>query len=284
MLHAIVMKLLFPARLGALGLACGLSLGVLAPVRCAAVVLDWSTVSWPTDGSGNPLLSASFDIDPNNPGNDITITISDPSGAFQYGYPTISTTPITGGTIGDSALQLMLNFPDTSSTITVSVQFTYAGKGYAYGVDQAQFSLFDIDNSGGKSLTYVDQISGISAQLGSGSPVAATITNIPGSATYDVANNGTTSATLTGNANNTDTAGNGDATLDFGTNVIDSMTFTYGNGPGVKHNPGQQAIAMFDISYRPRLPEKQPALAAMALCGLVVGLGAVRSRRRRRGA
>ncbi|MHB8523261.1 MAG: hypothetical protein ACYDH9_21255 [Limisphaerales bacterium] len=241
------------------------------------MLLDWSTVTW-TAGS----LSQSFDIDPNNPGNDVTITISDPTGSFIGGNPVIGTTPITGGTAADSSLQLALNFPNTSANITVTVQFTYAGKGYAYGVDSLQATLFDIDlGKQGANTVYQDQISGIQATAaGTGTAIAATVTNVPGAATYTVANNGALSATITGNANNPDSSGNGDATLNFGTNVVSGFSFTYGNGPGVNKGPNQQAIGLFDISFRPKVPEQNPALAAMALCGLVVGVRAVRSFRR----
>jgi hypothetical protein len=249
-------------------LLAGVVVAVCRPTNGFAIVVDWSTLTWPTDVNGNPLMSASFDVDPNNPGNDITVSISGDTAAFVGGgYPTIGTVPITGGTAADSALQLVIKFPSNASNITVSVQFTYAGNGYAYGVDQAQFTLFDIDNSKtGSTVNYADQISSISAQLGAGPPVAATITNIPGSPTYTVANQGTLNATITGNKNNPDTSGNGNATLNFGTNIIDAMSFTYGNGPGVKAHPSQQAIGVFDISYRPRLPETGGALAATAVC------------------
>ncbi|MHB8522999.1 MAG: hypothetical protein ACYDH9_19895 [Limisphaerales bacterium] len=249
-------------------------LSAVLPLRCAAVLLDWSTLSW-TPGS----LSQSFDIDPNNPGNDVTITISGDTAAFVSGYPKIATTPFTGGTAADSGLQLRLNFPSNASNITVTVQFTYAGKGYAYGVDQAHLTLFDIDQakSGGK-VVYADQISSIQgAAAGTGTAVAATITNIPGSPTYTVANNGTLSATVTGNIFNSDNSGNGNVGIDFGTNDISSFSFIYGNGPGVQNNPAAQGIAGFDITYRPKVPEAGPALAAMLVCGLAVGWRAMRS-------
>lgn len=270
------MNVLFPWRKLPGSWLPALLLGALLPWRCEAVLLDWSTLTW-TPGS----LSQSFDIDPNNPGNDVTITISDPTGSFSAGYPTIATTPITGGTAADSSLQLALTFPNTTANITVTVQFTYAGNGYAYGVDSLQATLFDIDKGKvGANTVYVDQISSIqAAAAGTGTALAATVTNVPGAATYTVANNGTLSATITGNANNVDTSGNGNATLDFGTNVVSSFSFTYGNGPGVTKGPNQQAIGMFDISFRPKVPEKSPGLAAMALCGLVVGYRALRSRR-----
>jgi hypothetical protein len=263
-----------------IGLLTATFLAVLLPLRCAAIVMDWSTLTWPTDINGNPLMTASFDVDPNNPGNDVTISITGDTAAFATGFPVINTTPITGGTAADSGLQLVLTYPNTASNITVTVSFTYAGNGYAYGVDQAQLTLFDIDKgTSGAKTVYVDQISNIQANnVNTSSAVAATITNIPGSPTYTVANNGTLGATITGNANNPDTSGKGNATLNFGTNIIDSLSFTYGNGPGVNKGPNQQAIAVFDISYRPRMPEKDPAWAAVALCGLVLGYRAVRSR------
>ncbi|MBU6400749.1 MAG: hypothetical protein KGS61_10550, partial [Verrucomicrobia bacterium] len=98
-------------------------------------------------------------------------------------------------------------------------------------------------------------------------------------ATYTVANNGTLNASITANANNPDTAGNGNATIDFGTNLITQFSFNYGNGPNVNKGPNQQGIALFDINFSPKVPETRPALAAILLCGLALGCRAVRARR-----
>ena len=62
-----------------MALFCGVSVG-------SAVTLDWSAVTW-TAGS----LSNSYDIDPSNPGNDITIAMSGNTGNFNSGSPSIGT-------------------------------------------------------------------------------------------------------------------------------------------------------------------------------------------------
>ncbi|MBU6399184.1 MAG: hypothetical protein KGS61_02610 [Verrucomicrobia bacterium] len=246
---------------------------VLGPLPAAAVVLDWSAVSWPS-GSLSQTITG---VDPNNPGSSVTISISGDTSAFRSGYPVNAAAPITGGTLGDTNLQLVLRFPNTASNITVSVQFNYGGA----GVQDVQTTLFDIDNGKNKQgqVVYVDQISGIQGQLSTNAPVAATVTNLPGSPTYTVANNGTLNATITGIKNNRDRSGNGNATLDFGTNLINQFSFTYGNGSGVQAGPNQQAIGVFDISWLPVVPEKGPSAAAIILCALAVTWRAGRGRR-----
>ena len=75
-----------------------------------AVTLDWSTVTW-TAGS----LSNSYDVDPTNPGNDITIAMSGNTGNFNSGSPSIGTG--LGGT-GKSSLQLAPTFSSTPVNVS----------------------------------------------------------------------------------------------------------------------------------------------------------------------
>ncbi len=164
------MKLRFDMRLGGdlriAILACILALCGTPP--CGATVLDWSQVAW-TPGS----LTGSFDIDPSNPGNDVTVTITDPYSAFAgvtetvppyNATPTISTEKEGGMGTGTLALLFELQFPSWKKQnypyITVAVAFNYAN-----GVSLDPVTLFDIDNGGGSSpYSFVDVIKNISGQ------------------------------------------------------------------------------------------------------------------------
>src|SRR6266566_2680084 len=85
-------------------------------VGCA-VTLDWSTVTW-TAGS----LSNSYDVDPSNPGNDISITVSGNTSSLGGTSPSIAGN--LGGT-GRASLQLAPTFTLASQSITVSIAFNY---------------------------------------------------------------------------------------------------------------------------------------------------------------
>lgn len=225
-----------------------------------AIVLDWNNVSW-TSGS----LSTSYDIDPSNPGNDITITITGNTTRFISGRPEI-TTDFTGG-FGASPspdnLELWVDFSNRSQSVTVTVTFS---AGYVGGVNDVNFLLFDVDTgTGGGTKTFIDQIRDIYAVSASGGLVAPTITTsanntVSGSGTNQVVNG-------TGENNNSSSAGN--VGISFGTNYITSFTFEYGNpSSGVQSNPDSQSIGLYDINYKPKVPEVHPGLIASLFCSL----------------
>jgi hypothetical protein len=243
-----------------------LALLLSLPTIGGAVVLDWDSVTW-TPGA----LSGSFEIDPSNPGADVTIAITGTT-SFKPFYPAI-TTQLTGGiTPAEKSLELFMDFFRNTDVITVTITFNYAA-----GVDQANFDLFDIDRDGNH---YVDQISAIQARAFGGAYFGGTIT---GSSKNTVAGSGT-GQTITANALSSDTTGDGNATIDFGSKVLTEMTFTYGNDSskaGANLNPAQQSVALYDIAFQPRpVPEVNPALAAVALCGIAVGFRTYRRRHR----
>ncbi len=69
---------------------CAAALAVSTSLHAATLTLDWNLVTW---APGQ--LSQSFDIDPSNPGNDITITVS--GNTNRISSPIIADTRITGG-------------------------------------------------------------------------------------------------------------------------------------------------------------------------------------------
>lgn len=250
----------------------GLTLLLLLPATSRAITLDWSSasISW-TVGS----LTASFDVDPNNAGNDVTITISGDTSYFQSGYPAIDTTAYTS----QQLLTLYVNsFTSANQTVTVSVQFNYAD-----GVSNVTTTLYDVDegtaNNKGKNATYTfdDQINQIYGTTTNGSLVGATVT---GAADNTVTGSGTTNATVYGTASNGSTSTNANVGINFGTNVITGFTFTYGNNTtNAQSDPDLQYIGLGNIDFTPKkkLPERGTFLA-LAVTGLSCGLMRWRAR------
>ncbi len=240
-----------------------LSLGVL-PAR--AVVLDWSNVTW-TPGS----LTGSFDIDPDNAGNDVTVTITgNTSRFFSSSYPQI-TDDFTGGLgSGTDQLDLYMDYSNTSQAITVTVTFHYAG-----GVSDVEFTLFDIDTGAvtgkGKNpdRAFVDQVRSITATATNNTLVAPTIT--VANSTYTKTGGSGTNQTITGQDVANDFSGQGSASISFGTNTVSSFTFTYGEGAGSESDPFAQGIGLYDISYKPKVPEFHPGLISAGVCLLLAG-------------
>ena len=232
-------------------------LAVLFPQSTQAIVLDWNSVTW-TSGA----LTGSFDIDPNNPGNDVTITITGSTGRFTGGRPEI-TTDFTGG-FGSSPtpdnLELWMDFSNRSQSITVTVAFNYTG-----GVNAVDFMLFDVDTgpSSKGTRTFIDQVRSISAVSATSGLVAPTITT---SANNSVSGSGTNQV-INGTGENPNNSADGNVGISFGTNYITSFTFTYGNpSSGVQSDPDSQSIGLYDINFKPKVPEYRPGLIAAMLC------------------
>ncbi len=234
--------------------------------KAEAITLDWNSVAWT---AGN--LSQSFDIDSNNPGNDITITMTDSNNRRMAGTPVDDTT-LTGG-FGATQQSLLLEanqFANRFEIFTITITFLYAA-----GVDFMDFTLIDID-SGGTNV-YIDQIQNIKGVNSiKGTTNGATLSG-KGSAVTQTGTSGNTNLTLTGNTGVGSGSANGNSTLDFGGNIITSASFDYGNSPTAGNITSLQWVGLYDIHYRPKVPEVHPALAAMVICGLAIGL---RTRRR----
>lgn len=229
----------------------------LWPVCSPAVVLDWSTVTW---AAGT--LSHSYDIDPSHAGNDITVSITGNTGNFVNTTPQIDSKNEGGLGAGTKALDFTMQHGNLNQNVVVTITFNYA-----QGVDGVSFSLFDIDTSGGNQPSFVDQIRSIRGSFGS-TNYSPTIT---GSVDNTVAGSGT-NQTITGNANAPNTgAGSGDAnaTISFN-NTITSLTFTYGNDASSQDPPSEQSISLYNISYKPKVPEVHPGLFAAVACGVMM--------------
>lgn len=232
-----------------------------------AIVLDWSNITW-TAGS----LSNSYDIDPDNPGNDITITITGSTNQFfNSTYPKV-TQDFTGGiSPAPDQLDLYVDFANTSQSITLTITFNYAT-----GVSNVNFTLFDVDTGdtftekGKTKRTFIDQVDSIYGTSTNGSLIAPTIVN--SNASFNTVSGSGTNQSIVGTAKANDFSNEGSVGVSYGTNNITSFTFTYGEGSGTGADPAAQGIGLYDISFspKPKVPEFHPAWISAALCLLVV--------------
>lgn len=231
-----------------------------------AVVLDWDAVAW-TNGS----LSNTYDIDPANAGNDVTVSVS--GNTSQLGSePTGEVTPalttnVTGGlSPAQKTLTIFIDLTSTTQAVTIFVDFAAF---YPQGVQNVSFSLFDIDfaNEGGNGADFRDQIRSVTAIDVGGATVSPTITTSAANSLTGTGEN----QVVNGMATALDTTANGNVMIDFGANAITSFTFTYGSGPTQKNDPTAQHMGLHDITFTP-VPEINPALSAAISCFAATGL------------
>jgi hypothetical protein len=236
----------------------------LLPVQAQAVVLDWDSVTW-TEAEG--AFSKSFEIDSNNPGNDITITITGDTDKFVQD-PHINN-QLTGGLSPvEDGLFLRMNYSSENEFVTVTVTFNYD-----YGVEDVSFSIFDIDrnDSGSSNVGYRDRIDLLGKNMSDGLIAPTTITEHPDN---DVRNSGSTNVYVRGDESTSDSSSDANADYTFsGTNaVIKEFFFTYGNHSSAPSNPGNQWITLHDITFKPKVPEWHPGLIASFACMTLVGV------------
>jgi hypothetical protein len=232
-----------------------------------AVLLQWDGQTW-TPGT----LSNSFDVDPSNPGNDVTVTVSGDTGQLQPSLaagspqtPTITRAFDGGLSPGHNTLELALNLANNTQSVTITISFSNL---YPAGVANVSFKLFDIDfaNSGGS--TYQDVVKSITATSTTGATIAPTITGVG----PNVALSGSgANQVLTGMVSTVDTgpgSGDGNATISFNATDISSITFNYSSG-AMFADPTYQHIGIDDIDYSV-VPEFNPAWLTYVGCALLI--------------
>lgn len=239
---------------------------LLSGSNARGVVLDWDTVTW-TNGS----LTNSYDIDPANEGNDVTVSVSGDTsrlGSEATGERTPAlTTNVTGGlSPAQKTLTIFLDLTSTTQAVTIFVDFTAF---YPQGVENVSFSLFDIDwaEEGGNGADFRDQLRSITATAVGGGTLSPTITTSSGNSLSGTGVN----QVVNGIATIADSSANGNVLIDFGTTAITSFTFTYGSGETKKTDPTGQHMGLHDITFTP-VPEINPALSAALSCFAATGL------------
>jgi hypothetical protein len=238
-----------------------------------AVILDWSTVTWPAGSLNN-----SYHVDPSVPGNNLTVDVSGNTGQLLPSFsPPNAQTPVVSQTFQggfgspQSSLELRVDYTSTAQFVTITINFSAA---YAQGVTNVSLSLFDIDSG-----TYQDQIRNITAlSIDGTTQVAPTISGL--GASVSLTGTGLTQ-TLDGIATVPDTgagSGDGNATITFNA-AIQSLTFTYGSGPSAPADPTTQKIGIYNLIYSVvPIPEINPTAASALVCLLAVTFAHVRRR------
>src|SRR5438132_5621504 len=233
------------------------------PYMAQGAQLIWDNLAW-TPGN----LSASFDIDPSIPGNDVTIAISGNTPRFRSSLvsPNPATPAITrvfdgGFNPGHDSLELALNLANNTQAITVTLTFSAL---YATGVSNVSFKLFDIDYANADSSTYQDVVRSIKATSTTGASIAPTITGVG----PDLSLTGTgLTQVLTGTASTADTgagSGRSNATISFNSTAIQSVRFTYKSSSAFA-DPSYQHIGIDNIKYA-AVPEP-----SSSWCGFIGG-------------
>ena len=240
-----------------------LLLPVLAPSSSRAVALDWNSVTW---SAGT--LTKSFDIDPSHAGNDITVTLSLSTGAaFQSNNPAISSTFSGGLPSTNKALGMNIDLANTAAYVHVTINFLYAG-----GVSNAQFSMFDVDNSTNGS--WQDQVRNFSGKSIANSTLSAT--NVTGASGNSVTYSAESGYTATGTSNIVNTGAgsqNANVNVSYGQNYLKSVSFDYGSGSNASADPSAEGIALGKISFNPTAsPEINPSAGAALGCLAAFGL------------
>lgn len=241
---------------------------VAAPAR--ALVLDWDAVTWAQDSLVN-----SYDLN-GDAVNDITVAIASQNKNIWAndpgtGIPTPAISQSLTGGLGpvQNSFIIAANL-HTNSNLTVQLSFT-GGNGALNtpGAANVSFTIFDIDVT-----TNSDIISNIYGVAPDGTHIAPTITNT--GPTVTLTGTGLTQQ-LTGNAAAANTSGNGNATISFGSTLINDVFFTFENTSGA---PRYQDIAIGDITFTP-VPEINPAVASVVSCLAAAGLTVLMHRRRK---
>jgi hypothetical protein len=240
----------------------------------SAVLVDWSALSWPAGSLNN-----SYDVDPANTGNDVTIIISGDTGQLRPSLvaPNPQTPAITRAFDGGLAtsphtLELALDLTSNAQSVVFTLNFSAL---YTTGVSNVSFTLFDIDFSNASGNTYQDVIRSIHATSTTGTQIAPTITNVGPNALLTGSG---LNYVLTGQTSTVDLgagSGNANATISFNTSDIASITFTYSSS-SMFADPTYQHIGIYNIDYAVPVPEPD---SMVGVCLIVVALAIARSRR-----
>lgn len=178
----------------------------------AAGTLDWSVQAplWPNNALNNNYVNIG------TPGVDVSVTVTGNTGNFQGTSPNLF----------NGNLDFFVNWPNATSTITITINFSQA-------ISDLAFNIIDVDAG-----AFVDQVT-INATGPGGAVVPSISPDTTGPVNYTVAGNVITGV-LQGDEEPTPVQFN---------DAVTQIVFIYGNGPGAPANPGTQAIAISDLSW-----------------------------------
>ncbi len=164
----------------------------------------------------------------------VAFAISNTSGVFlnnaTYGgqSPAKQTTVSGGLAVAQNSLEQLVNLTSQSATVDTTITLGSA-------VPAAQFTIFDVDFNNNQ---FADKVT-VTGYLGS-TPVTPTLTN--------GISNWVSGNTAYGDALSSDTQANGNVVVTF-SSAIDKIVINYGNHSYAPTDPGQQGIALHDITF-----------------------------------
>lgn len=202
----------------------GIAPTLICPV--GSTVHDWDSISWPAGTtSGTYPLTAIGTMNFN-------IAIS--GGAFlnnaTFGGQSPSRQNVVTGGLSPAQFSIFELVDMTSRTGVVTNTVTLPT-----AVPGVQFQLFDIDYN---AAQFADRVT-VTGTF-NGSPVTPTLTN--GISNYVIGNS------AYGDATSADTSANGNVVVTF-TSPVDTIVIIYGNHNLAPVDPGQQAIAIHDMTF-----------------------------------
>ncbi len=228
---------------------------LVAVLPARAVTLDWATQTWPMPPTVNSDQSVSFDIDPSNPGNDITINLTLLDNArWQGNRPDVVASLAFGG---NNALHVVYETFDGTfayvPSVDISIEFHYTG-----GVYLEDLQLGDVEAmSGGRREETVRNFVGTPATPGPN--VNATITKPVTSTNVDVFDSGLATARAVGTGfasdSNPVTAPTANVFVSF-PDPVTEIEFNWGRADTRDIN-GNQGIFIGNITFTPAIPEAE---------------------------
>ena len=228
-----------------------------ASLHSAIITLDWNLVTW-TPGN----LSQSFDIDPSNPGNDVTITVS--GDISRIAQPISGTTLITGGVSPtNKTLQFVTDYTTNLESIVVKIDFNYFD-----GVSGLSYILHDID---GNQADWHEEVRGLFATSGGPNFAPTQIAALNATPTFQSTIAGLSSR-LTGTGLADDNTNTGSVSIAFDNQVATSTSFRFGASTVGTFDPIPSGISLGTLTYtNSPVPEPTSAmllLSALSLAGL----------------
>jgi hypothetical protein len=227
----------------------GLAVGMPALLHAVpSYTLDWNALAWTAGATTTTYTGIQ--------GSNLNVTVTLSGSYFVAGFPD-DTRNFTGGIANQDSLQITVDYPDR-------VQFTTVTLTFSQQVNSLTFSLFDIDlGTGGNNSAHEDLVYDFTSNG------SATLSVTPGS-THSW--NGSQLVGTAAAANNT---ADGNALINF-SGSFTQVSFKFGTLAGSPPNPGQQSIALSNLTIVP-IPE---ASQIVPLAVLFIGFAAFQGRRR----
>lgn len=204
------------------------SAGTPPTLTCGAgsIVFDWDTQAW-TAGSTTGSYSLTGI-------GTVGIGITNANGVFLNnatygGQSPAKQTAVTGGlSTAQNSLEQLVDVTSQNASVNTTITLGAAVAG-------AQFSIFDVDFNANQ---FADKVT-VMGSLG-GIPVTPTLTN--GTANFVIGNS------AYGDAVSADAQANGNVVVTF-SSPVDTITIQYGDHSYAPLDPGQQGIALHDLTF-----------------------------------